>query len=190
MQGIKRSGVKGWMILFVAFAAVLLLPSHLGQHRVTLLSQQGGCLMAQESKPSEKEVLDWLKRFHGHLGPWVVFGWRVGDWAVGHLNAQRYFGVRVEVACPSSPPVSCLIDGLQVSTGATTGKANLIVKPAKQIEIYIRNTKTEKSVRIVPVDGLQDLFAKWLKELGDEKAALQVMQLPKESLFRTADDSR
>ena len=73
----------------------------------------------------------WLARaadFHGHLGPWVVVGAMIGRDALPRLNTTGQWEVEVICWMPPEkqrPPFTCLLDGLQASTGATTGKQNI-----------------------------------------------------------------
>ena len=65
-----------------------------------------------------------LVDFHGHLGPYVLLGYRMG------LMAKSYFPSKffATVFTGTEPPVSCLIDGVQFSSGCTMGKGNLTIK--------------------------------------------------------------
>jgi formylmethanofuran dehydrogenase subunit E len=94
-------------------------------------------------KISLKEGID----FHGHLGPWLVLGILAGGLALDKLGCGKYFGVKVRVWGAVRRPKSCLIDGLQLSTGATYGKGNiekLSGSPVK-IEVYSRG-RNKKAV--------------------------------------------
>ncbi len=64
---------------------------------------------------------------HGHTGPFLVAGIRMGLLALEHLKCPGYFGLRAESEAGSLPPVSCLTDGVQIGSGCTTGKGNLSV---------------------------------------------------------------
>jgi hypothetical protein len=74
---------------------------------------------------------DWLVRtctFHGHLGPWVTVGAMIGRDAVARLDTPGHW--KLEVVCWMPPerqrtPFSCILDGLQATSGATMGKRNL-----------------------------------------------------------------
>lgn len=57
---------------------------------------------------------------HGHLGVYAIVGVKMG------VLACEYFGtgpdnIQITSFAGSKPPVSCMNDGLQVSTGATVG---------------------------------------------------------------------
>lgn len=75
---------------------------------------------------------DWLIKacdLHGHLGPWVTLGALVGEDAKQRLRANG-FDLQVVYNMPAdrrTPPQTCLVDGLQSSTGATLGKGNIAV---------------------------------------------------------------
>lgn len=74
---------------------------------------------------------EWLARtaiFHGHLGPWLVLGALVGQDATRRLETPGQW--KIQVTCWMPPdkqrtPFSCMLDGLQVSSGATLGKQNI-----------------------------------------------------------------
>ncbi|MEO0085271.1 MAG: formylmethanofuran dehydrogenase subunit E family protein [candidate division WOR-3 bacterium] len=63
-------------------------------------------------------------RFHGHLGPWLVLGLRAGEHAARVLKASP-FEIKATVWCGSRPPFSCFLDGVQLGSGCTLGKANI-----------------------------------------------------------------
>lgn len=74
---------------------------------------------------------DWLRRaagFHGHLGPWLTLGGLVGTDALRRLDTRGYWDVEVTVFMTPArqrQPFSCVLDGLQATTGATLGKQNI-----------------------------------------------------------------
>ena len=96
----------------------------------------------QESDPS------WLKttvQLHGHLGPMVSFGARMGMASLRAVDAKGYFDVEVTCEGPfANPPASCFLDGVQIATGATMGKRNLHWIDSKRIVVRVKNTKQAK----------------------------------------------
>ena len=64
---------------------------------------------------------------HGHLGPYLVAGIRMGLLALRLLNSSGYFGLSAESQAGRTTPLSCLNDGVQIGSGCTTGKGNLHV---------------------------------------------------------------
>lgn len=98
-------------------------------------------------------------QFHGHLGPAVIAGARMGMIGLRAVEAKGYFDVEVTCEGPlAKPPQSCLLDGLQVATGSTTGKRTLHWVQADQILVRIKNTRTGKIVEIRPTPALMDLL--------------------------------
>lgn len=69
------------------------------------------------------DELEMIRKFHGHLGPNVIFGYRMGKL----VKAERPKDVTAMVYCGSKPPMSCLIDGIQLSSGCTMGKNNIVI---------------------------------------------------------------
>lgn len=57
---------------------------------------------------------------HGHLGIYSIIGVKMGLAAIRYLNVEPG-EVYINSFAGRTPPVSCLNDGLQVSTGATFG---------------------------------------------------------------------
>ncbi|MBP7216421.1 MAG: formylmethanofuran dehydrogenase subunit E family protein [Candidatus Omnitrophica bacterium] len=84
--------------------------------------------------------------FHGHLGPYLVLGILAGSLALRKLNCRKHFGILVTVWGATQKPKSCLIDGLQLSTGATFGKGNIEKKVARYIRIRCINKKTNEEI--------------------------------------------
>lgn len=65
---------------------------------------------------------------HGHLGIYAIVGAKMG------LRARQYFNIGVDDISITSyagktPPISCMNDGLQVSTGGTVGHGLITVSP-------------------------------------------------------------
>jgi len=58
----------------------------------------------------------------------MAAGLRMGIIALKTLDARGWFGIKCIARLHWSPPDSCVIDGLQVSTGCTMGKHNISVK--------------------------------------------------------------
>ncbi|MGD9140356.1 MAG: nucleoside hydrolase [bacterium] len=73
-----------------------------------------------------------LRAFHGHLGPYVVIGYRMARLALSELGSEGHFGVSAQVHSPLETPRSCLIDGVQIGSGCTLGKGNIMVAKAPE----------------------------------------------------------
>ena len=94
----------------------------------------------------KKITLEQAVRFHGHLGPWLVLGVLMGEHAVKTLKAKKYFGVEVKVWGANKRPKSCLIDGLQLSTGATYGKGNIAKYNGNKLKVNFSLSYSPRSI--------------------------------------------
>jgi len=86
------------------------------------------------------KTLDNVVEFHGHICPGLVLGYRVS------ILALKEFGERAEdeelVAIVENN--SCAVDAVQVLTGCTFGKGNLIFKDyGKQVYTFIKRPSGE-----------------------------------------------
>jgi len=93
-------------------------------------------------------------KFHGHLGPYLVLGLLAGETALKKIKCKKYFGLDVKVWGAKEKPKSCLIDGLQLSSGATYGKGNIkkLNGPAIKIEFSHREKRARLNLKLS--DGL------------------------------------
>ncbi len=73
------------------------------------------------------ETLKEIERFHGHLGPYAVIGYRMGKIANKRLGSDP-FCKRAKVYTGTTPPLSCIIDGIQLSSNCTLGKGRIAVE--------------------------------------------------------------
>lgn len=125
-----------------------------------------------------EELVERGVQFHGHLGPFLVCGLRMGLLTLRELDSRGHFDLRAHVETGTTPPLSCLIDGIQVATGCTLGKGN--------IEVLHRNKARatfSKGERRLLVDLRPEVLE--LVEEGDAEAlARRVMELEDEELFR------
>jgi formylmethanofuran dehydrogenase subunit E len=88
-------------------------------------------------------------RFHGHLGPYLILGILAGELAIKLLKCKKYFGLDVLVQGANKKPKSCLIDGLQLATGATYGKGNIKKITGNKVVIYFHNLKNNKKLSMI-----------------------------------------
>jgi formylmethanofuran dehydrogenase subunit E len=128
--------------------------------------------------------LELAKRFHGHLGPNLVIGIKMGNYAVKALGICNHFGISVEVHCPGKPPVSCMIDGIQLSTGATMGKTNIShIISDDVVKAVFTNAETGAAVVLAPTIDIGDISLAWYNDVGEDEASLRVWNLPDDQVF-------
>ncbi len=88
-------------------------------------------------------------KFHGHLGPYLVLGLLMGELAINALKCKKHFGIKALVAGATEKPKSCLIDGLQLSTGCTYGKGNIEKIKGQAIQVLFSTLDNNKRIAIV-----------------------------------------
>jgi len=87
-------------------------------------------------------------KFHGHLGPYLVLGILAGELALKRLKCKKYFDLEIKIWGANRKPKSCLIDGLQLSTGATYGKGNINKIDGKKTQVLFCNLKGNKEIKL------------------------------------------
>jgi formylmethanofuran dehydrogenase subunit E len=116
-----------------------------------------------DRQPSDPDWLVQVTQIHGHLGPSVVAGARMGMAGLRAVAASGYFDIEVTCEGPlAKPPQSCFLDGLQAGSGATLGKRNLQWVQADQITVRIKNTRSGRTAELRPTPELLHLLA-WSK---------------------------
>jgi len=128
-------------------------------------------------------TLQRIGEFHGHLGPYAVLGYRMG------LVANREFGDSAfkkvaRVFSGSSTPMSCMIDGIQLSSGCTLGKGNIIVEESGEPRVIFSDKEGSKSIEI----SLKDEVFQMLKEKmtsweNGEELAERVFLMPEDEFL-------
>jgi formylmethanofuran dehydrogenase subunit E len=119
-------------------------------------------------------------RFHGHDGPFLALGYKLGKYLNQTLKPQGIMNFRITITTKNQKPYTCIIDGLQCSTFATLGKANMTIKGnrGKDIRVSVRKDKaiynykiTDKALEICL--GAEDLH----------KAAKKIFRTPSADLW-------
>ena len=80
------------------------------------------------------EELQRAKAFHSHLGPYLVVGLKMGREVVEKLG-QKPFSMTIEVFTGPRPPLSCVVDGLQLATPCTVGNGQISVRDGGRVAI-------------------------------------------------------
>jgi formylmethanofuran dehydrogenase subunit E len=88
-----------------------------------------------------------LAAFHGHLGPFIVVGYRIGKYAKEQF-CNDPFGISAQVYCSGKPPESCIVDGVQLGSGCTLGKRNIEIVESKEIKVVF--SAGGKTLTVVP----------------------------------------
>jgi len=144
------------------------------------------------SKQDRTEKLDAILRkaeeFHGHLGPFLTLGVRIGLIGIGELKVKRNDEkLRVTAMLKYSVPFSCVIDGIQVATKCTIGNKKLIVRSSPGIAAIFELQRGEQvTVAVNPAafEGLKkELLAENVPPEEVRKLAQLVASMSEEELF-------
>jgi formylmethanofuran dehydrogenase subunit E len=120
------------------------------------------------------EQLIWEKcvDFHGHECPGLAIGYRACELAIERLKLD--FSVDEEVVCITEND-ACGVDAIQVITGCTMGKGNLIYKGTGKMAFSFYNRKEGTSIRLI-----SKAFS---GEMSKEERKKWVLNVPLETLF-------
>ncbi len=124
-----------------------------------------------------------IKSFHGHLGPYVVLGYRMGRIAIEELGSTGHFGLHAEVHSILEPPRSCLIDGVQMGSGCTLGKRNIDVTDYDGPPYLVMETDNGGRVEIRLLDHIPAMIGRLIENEGVEAAGMRMFGEDPAELF-------
>ena len=125
----------------------------------------------------------FIKAFHGHLGPYLVLGYRMGRMALTELDSPGHFGLSVVVHSVLEPPKSCLIDGIQLGSGCTLGKRNIEVTGTGGPAFAVFTDDHGLEVTIGLRRNVPALIGRLIEESGVEEAGTEIMEMSADKLF-------
>jgi formylmethanofuran dehydrogenase subunit E len=144
-----------------------------------------------EKTVTEKELeaaVEDAVRLHGHLGPFLVIGVRMGKLAERTLkhNSNRDVKFQVTIRVPQTTPFSCTIDGIQSTTRCTIGNQKLKVEKSEEISgsFEVRSPKQELRISVKP-KIIEDLLNRFKEGARGEQLAAHIASVPEEELFIT-----
>jgi formylmethanofuran dehydrogenase subunit E len=132
-------------------------------------------------------LIENAAKLHGHLGPFLVIGVRMGEMAKKHLNLDDKGSRRLQasIKTPLFTPFSCVIDGIQVATSCTVGNQKLkIDKSTKEITARFKLQNSDKTMRIsVNPEVAETLIEEMSKGANAEQLATKIAHMQEEQLF-------
>lgn len=123
-------------------------------------------------------------RFHGHTCPGLAFGFRVARAALRELGIDRAEDEELVAVVEND---SCAVDAIQVLTGCTFGKGNLIFRDhGKQVYTFFKRS-TGEALRIAvdwqPSPETAEQQAAWAKfSSGDRSPAVVALVQARKAL--------
>jgi len=138
-------------------------------------------VMGEDARRLDEAPLVLIERFHGHVGPYVVLGYRSGRLARERLGMTA-FGLEADVFAGSRPPMSCFADGVQLGSGCTLGKRNIELHEEELVEARFR-ARDGRSLRVrVRPEALERLLPP-LDEEGLERVSRELLGMATDEVF-------
>jgi formylmethanofuran dehydrogenase subunit E len=141
--------------------------------------------MPDEEKKLELAIKN-AEKLHGHLGPFLVIGVRMGTIAQKNLNTNTTENkLQANAKIPLSPPFSCVLDGIQATTKCTIGNQKLRMKNSKkEITARFELQNSDKTMKIsVNPKMVEELMNKLSEGVSDKELALEIAHMPESQLF-------
>jgi len=129
--------------------------------------------------PDLPETLRDLQEFHGHLGPYVVVGLRMG--AVGRRELGAYKGLTAEVTCSLKPPMLCVVDGVQFASQCTMGKGNITATEGGEPAAVFRKDGRTLTVTLRP--GWRERIDREMSRELEVEQSVYYFEVPEETLL-------
>ncbi len=90
------------------------------------------------------EDLQECIKFHGHICPGMIYGYKVAKEAIRLFKTDRSIDEEIVAICEND---SCAIDAIQVMLGTTAGKGNLIINNYGKNAYIVYSRKNKISYR-------------------------------------------
>jgi formylmethanofuran dehydrogenase subunit E len=139
-----------------------------------------------DSRENGRILLARAVEFHGHLGPFLILGIRMGVIARSMLKTPNHNDLTAIMFVNPKPPASCVVDGVQIASGCTLGKGTIRVsESANQVAGEFHAGNRICTVMVKPellnwyLDGLRNATEKEVFEMAEA-----VLARPDEELFQ------
>jgi formylmethanofuran dehydrogenase subunit E len=103
---------------------------------------------ARTVPPELASLLEKAAEFHGHLGPFLAIGVKMGLAGLKKIGKQNGHQLVIDASLPLHVPFSCIIDGLQVSTHCTVGNQKLSLEDSDSIRARFKRENDGLEVTI------------------------------------------
>jgi formylmethanofuran dehydrogenase subunit E len=129
------------------------------------------------------KLIEKAADLHGHLGPFLVIGVRIGKTAKKVLGVKGNFKLQAEAKVPLLTPFSCVLDGIQAITNCTIGNQKLRVKNSKKIAVSF-TLDSDEAIRIsVKPEIVKKLMNRISDGSSNEELAREIARMPEDQLF-------
>jgi len=143
----------------------------------------------QGQKQGLEEILEKAVNFHGHLGPFLVLGIRMGLIGLRELRIERGNPkLRVTVMTKPSVPFSCVIDGIQAATICTVGNRKLKLRNSQKSILakfqILQGNNVTVTLNLAKQEELKKRLSKLASSQEMERIARNVISMPEKELFK------
>lgn len=140
--------------------------------------------MKAKIKTDLKRLIEKAADFHGHLGPFLVIGVRMGQLAKTDSNPKTR---EVVARVPLLTPFSCVLDGIQFATRCTAGNRKLKIENSeKEIAASFKLENSQNPLEVsVNQKTVEELMKKIAQGVSNEELAWKVAAMPENELFKT-----
>lgn len=129
------------------------------------------------------EQIEKAVDFHGHWCPGLAIGLRAGEYVLNHMGRAADEDIVALVETDM-----CAVDGIQVLTGCTFGKGNLLYQDHGKLAFTFYRRGDGKGVRLVfdaqrlgsPDSEFTELTQKWLKGQLEPEQEAKLMKMRQE----------
>lgn len=120
-----------------------------------------------------KELWNKCVEFHGHQCPGLAIGFRACEAAMKEMKLK--FSSDEEVVCVTEND-ACGVDAVQIITGCTLGKGNLIYRGTGKMAFTFFSRQNNESVRLV--------LKKFEHEMSREERQKYILEAPIDEVFQ------
>ena len=144
--------------------------------------------MSVEEDELEMAISNAVK-LHGHLGPFLVIGVRMGRIAKRILDPEVKGGMKMQVTIkiPFFTPFSCTLDGVQATTSCTVGNQRLKIENSEEEIVGRFELRNPLGTLEISVNSkvMKELAKKMSEGTASEELAAQIASLSEAELFNT-----
>ena len=147
--------------------------------------------LADTVSPELKSLLEKAAEFHGHLGPFLAIGVRIGLVGLRKIGPHTWDQLNVSLSLPLHVPFSCIIDGLQVTTHCTVGNQKLALEDSSSIQARFKRTSDSMEVIVALRESMfeemkSELLGEAILEEEIRRLAWVVAGISEDKLFETS----
>jgi formylmethanofuran dehydrogenase subunit E len=105
---------------------------------------------------------------------------------MGKLARERFEGKMTAVVFTGShPPMSCLIDGVQFTTGCTMGKNNIFVRDGDMPVVHFIDSKKTLEIRLL--DSEKERIDSIMTKHNEEQLSVEVLNADEKDIFSVTE---